>query len=139
MLISFFLKKMQKKYQYTKNKFKNKDLKNKQTISFFSLHSLEVIYIKKFHFESIRRLFARKVKKNLNFIIYKNSNRLPVFNKPLKVRMGSGRGSFEEWIWKFQKFQKIFEISFFKKYYLIKKYLVKLKKKIPCKIFLKKK
>lgn len=128
---------MQKKYQYTKYKYKNQKLKKNKTIGFFSLHTLEMIYIKKFHFESIRRLFARKIKKNLNFIIYKNSNRLPIFKKPLKVRMGSGRGGFEEWIWKFQKFQKIFEISFFNKYFLLKKYLLKLKKKIPCRIFLK--
>ena len=87
---------MQKKYQYTKYKYKNQKLKKNKTIGFFSLHTLEMIYIKKFHFESIRRLFARKIKKNLNFIIYKNSNRLPIFKKPLKVRMGSGRGGFEE-------------------------------------------
>jgi ribosomal protein L16/L10AE len=49
--------------------------------------------------------------------------------------MGSGKGSFNTWLWKFQKFQKIFEISFFLKYFLIKKYLIKIKKKIPFKIY----
>jgi ribosomal protein L16/L10AE len=50
--------------------------------------------------------------------------------------MGSGRGGFNTWLWKFHKFQKVFEISFFKKYFLIKKYLKKIKHKIPCKTFL---
>ena len=50
--------------------------------------------------------------------------------------MGSGKGSFERWLWKFQKYQKVFEISFFNKYFLIKKYLLKIKKKLSFKSFL---
>jgi ribosomal protein L16/L10AE len=53
--------------------------------------------------------------------------------------MGSGRGAFNIWLWKFKKFQKVFEISFFKKYFLIKKYLKKLKKKFPCRLYITKK
>ncbi len=72
----------------------------------------------------------------MTFIFFKNSNKLPTFKKPLKVRMGSGRGAFHIWLWKVKMFEKIFEISYFKKYYLIKKYLKKIKKKFPCNLYL---
>lgn len=129
---------MQKKYIYKIYKKKKKNIKfnSKKNIGFYQLRSLESNFLSRLNFESIRRLLSRKIKKKSSFIIYKNSNKIPTFKKPLKVRMGSGRGSFNDWLWKFQKFQIIFEISFFKKYFLIKKYLNKLKKKIPCKIFL---
>lgn len=130
---------MQKQYIYKIYKKKKKGiykLKKKKTIGFYEIKSLENTFLKKNNFESIRRLLSRKVKKKLKFLIYKNSNKLPLFNKPLKVRMGSGKGNFSHWLWKFKKYQKIFEISFFKKYFLIKKYLIKINKKIPCKLFL---
>jgi len=129
---------MQKKYLYKIYKKKTKNIKfnSKKNIGFYQLRSLESNFLSKLNFESIRRLLSRKIKKKSSFLIYKNSNKIPTFKKPLKVRMGSGRGSFNDWLWKFQKFQIIFEISFFKKYFLIKKYLNKLKKKLPCKIFL---
>ncbi len=131
---------MQKKNLYNKYKKKSKKsisiLKITNNIGFFYLRTLENIFLTKSNFESIRRLLSRKVKKKVNFIFFKNSNKLPTFKKPLKVRMGSGKASFDIWLWKFQKFQKIFEISFYKKYFLIKKYLNKLKKKLPCNSFL---
>jgi hypothetical protein len=34
----------------------------------------------------------------MTFIFLKNSNKLPTFKKPLKVRMGSGRGAFNIWL-----------------------------------------
>jgi len=132
---------MQKKYIYKVYKKKNKGIlktKDKYSIGFYQLRTLEIFFFKKNNFEAIRRVLSRKIKKKLKFLIFKNSNKLPVFSKPLKVRMGSGKGKFSSWLWKFKKYQKIFEISFFKKYYLIKKYLRKIKKKIPCKLFLTK-
>ena len=131
---------MQKKNLYNKYKKKSKkiiSILNKTTnIGFFYVRALENIFLTKSNFESIRRLLSRKVKKKVNFVFFKNSNKLPIFKKPLKVRMGSGKAAFDTWLWKFQKYQKIFEISFYKKYFLIKKYLNKLKKKLPCKSFL---
>ena len=132
---------MQKKYFYKKFRKKNKSILNIQKnnyIGFYQLRSLEKIFLKNINIESIRRLLARKIKKKIIFIFFKNINKLPIFIKPLKVRMGSGIGAFNIWIWKFKKFQKIFEISFFNKYYLIKKFLNKIKKKLPCKSFITK-
>ncbi len=88
---------MQKKYIYKKYKKKIKILnsfKKKKTIGFFFLRSLEVIFFNKLNFESTRRLLSRKIKKKMTFIFFKNANKLPTFKKPLKVRMGSGRGAF---------------------------------------------
>jgi len=128
---------MQKKYFYKKYKKKQtKTIVFKKNIGFYQIRTLENVFLNKSNFESIRRLLSRKVKKKITFIIFKNSNKLPKFKKPLKVRMGRGRGGFDTWLWKFQRFQKIFEISFFFKYFLIKKYLKKINKKIPCKTFL---
>ena len=131
---------MQKKNLYNKYKKKSKNflsIINITTgIGFFYLRTLENIFLTKSNFESIRRLLSRKVKKKVNFVFFKNSNKLPTFKKPLKIRMGSGKAAFNVWLWKFQKFQKIFEISFYKKQFLIKKYLNKLKNKLPCKSFL---
>lgn len=130
---------MQKQYLYKIYKKKTKGIlkvKLKTTIGFYQLRTLENVFFKKNNFESIRRFLSRKIKKKLKFLIFKNSNKLPIFKKPLKVRMGSGKGNFYCWVWKFKKYQKIFEISFFKKYLLIKKYLKKIKKKVSCKLFL---
>ena len=117
---------MQKKYFYKKYKKKMKNIfltQGNNNIGFYQLRTLENVFLKEVNFQSIRRLLSRKVKKKISFIFFKNSNKLPTFSKPLKVRMGSGKGSFERWLWKFQKYQKVFEISFFNKYFLIKKYL----------------
>lgn len=131
---------MQKKNIYIKYKKKNK--KNialtplNNNIGFFYLRSLELGFLNTTHFESIRRLYSRKVKKKVKYLFIKNTNKLPIYQKPLKVRMGSGKAKFKAWIWKFQKFQKIFEVSFYLKFFLIHKYLIKLKKKIPLKTFI---
>jgi len=88
---------MQTKYIYKKYKKKIKifnTFKKKKSIGFFFLKSLENSYFNKLIFESTRRLLSRKVKKKMTFIFFKNSNKLPTFKKPLKVRMGSGRGAF---------------------------------------------
>jgi len=130
---------MQKKYFYKKYKKKMKNIfltQGNNNIGFYQLRTLENVFLKEVNFQSIRRLLSRKVKKKISFIFFKNSNKLPTFSKPLKVRMGSGKGSFERWLWKFQKYQKVFEISFFNKYFLIKKYLLKIKKKLSFKSFL---
>ena len=130
---------MQKKYFYKKYKKKIKNIfsiQGNNNIGFYQLRTLENVFLKEVNFQSIRRLLSRKVKKKISFIFFKNSNKLPTFSKPLKVRMGSGKGSFERWLWKFQKYQKVFEISFFNKYFLIKKYLLKIKKKLSFKSFL---
>ena len=131
---------MQKKNLNIKYKKKNKKIINikkiNKNIGFFYIRSLEIWFLNIKNFESVRRLFSRKVKKKMKFLFFKNTNKLPIFKKPLKVRMGSGKAGFDSWIWKFQKFQKVFEISFYKKYFLINKYLNKLNKKLPCKTFI---
>lgn len=131
---------MQKKNMYkifkkrTKKNFFN--LKRFKNIGYYQLRCLQLNFITKKNFESVRRLLSRKIKKKLSFIIFKNSNKIPTFKKPLKVRMGSGGGGFNDWLWKIKKNQTIFEISTFKKKFLFKKYLKKLKKKLPYKIYI---
>ena len=122
------LKKKNKKNIFKKKRFKN--------IGYYQLRCLQLNYITKKNFESVRRLLSRKVKKKISFIIFKNPNKIPTFKKPLKVRMGSGGGGFNDWLWKIKKNQTIFQISTFKKKFLFKKYLKKIKKKIPYKIFI---
>ena len=88
---------MQKKYIYKVYKKKNKGIlktKDKKRIGFFQLRTLEIFFFKKNNFEAIRRVLSRKIKKKLKFLIFKNSNKLPLFSKPLKIRMGSGKGNF---------------------------------------------
>ena len=89
---------MQKKYIYKIYKKKKKNIKfnSNKNIGFYQLRSLESNFLSRLNFESIRRLLSRKIKKKSSFIIYKNSNKIPTFKKPLKVRMGSGRGSFND-------------------------------------------
>jgi ribosomal protein L16/L10AE len=90
---------MQKKNLYNKYKKKSKKiisiLNITTNIGFFYLRTLENIFLTKSNFESIRRLISRKVKKKVNFVFFKNSNKLPTFKKPLKVRMGSGKAAFD--------------------------------------------
>jgi ribosomal protein L16/L10AE len=59
------------------------------------VRAISSIFLTKSNFESIRRLLSRKVKKKVNFIFFKHSNKLPTFKKPLKVRMGSGKAAFD--------------------------------------------
>ena len=106
---------MQKKNLYNKYKKKSKKsisiLKITNNIGFFYLRTLENIFLTKSNFESIRRLLSRKVKKKVNFIFFKNSNKLPTFKKPLKVRMGSGKGSVEYWVCQIRPGKVLYEMD----------------------------
>ena len=133
---------MQKKYFYKKYKNLKKtyssNIFKKNNLLYYQIRSLNFNFVNKNNFEALRRILSRKIKKKMNFLIYKNSNKIPVFKKPLKVRMGSGKAGFNEWLWKIQKHQKIFDISYFNNNFLIEKYFKKIKKKLPCKIYITK-
>jgi ribosomal protein L16/L10AE len=88
---------MQKKYFYKKYKIKlrqNFIIYDLSTCGFYQIRSITNNYLQFFNFESLRRLLSRKIKKKMNFILLKNSNKIPTFKKSLKVRMGSGKDSF---------------------------------------------
>ena len=93
---------MQKKNLNIKYKKKNKKIINikkiNKNIGFFFIRSLEIGFLNIKNFVSVRRLFSRKVKKKMKFLFFKNTNKLPIFKKPLKVRMGSGKAGFDSWI-----------------------------------------
>jgi ribosomal protein L16/L10AE len=84
-----------KKFFFLKNIYNKKNLKKNSLFSFLVLRSLENIYLNKNVFESIRRLISRKVKKKMKYKLNKLSVKVPVFNKPLKIRMGKGKGKFK--------------------------------------------
>ena len=89
---------MQKKYLYKRYKknfiIRNTQVIKEKSVGFYFLRTLENIFFNIKNFESLRRLLSRKIKKKVNFTFFKNSNKIPIFKKPLKVRMGSGRGGF---------------------------------------------
>jgi ribosomal protein L16/L10AE len=84
-----------KKLNFLKNIFKKLKYKNCNLLSFLILRSLENTYLNKNVFESIRRLISRKLKKKIKYILNRLSVKVPIFSKPLKVRMGKGKGKFK--------------------------------------------
>jgi len=125
-----------KKLLFLKNSFKKINFKKSNFFSFLILRSLKNVYLNKNMFESIRRLISRKIKKKMKYTLNKLSIKMPIFNKPLKVRMGKGKGKFKLWLWLIFKKQKIVELSFFKKKIFLLFFFKKIKKKFPSKIFI---
>ena len=110
---------------------------NKQTLfSFFSLVSLDNVYLKKNNFESMRRFLSRKFKKKLKFLIHKKTFKCPVFKKPSKNRMGKGKGKFLFWVWLIHRNQKVIELSYLKRKKIIFHFLKKLKNKLKINYYL---
>ena len=66
----------------------------------------------------------------------KSTIKVPVYKKPLKVRMGKGKGKIFKYIFKVKKNQKILEISFLKKKKIIFFFLKFLEKKLSTRIFI---
>lgn len=69
--------------------------KNTSHYNYFILRSTSTVFLKSNVFESVRRLISRKVKKKMKYTLYKKSSKIASTGKPLKVRMGKGKGTFK--------------------------------------------
>ena len=101
-----------KKSFFKRNNKQQAILSNAHSLQFgsFGLKTLETNLLKASHLEAIRRVMIRDLRKKgkIWFRIFPSK---PITSKPLKTRMGKGKGSVQFWVCPVKPGQILFEIS----------------------------
>ena len=98
----------------------------------YGLKALECCLLKATHIESVRRVLIRDLRKIGNIWIRIFPSK-PITSKPLKTRMGKGKGSVQYWAAPVKAGQILFEISGSVSNVFAQQILLKASQKLPIK------